>query len=116
MTHVIRMNVELSIEAIEDIIEGAGYGIHYWATKAVVDDEAQTYEVTDGETGKSYLLHYQDINKAIQSLLDREVAIRSDIVDAIALDLMNYEDAHRMDSEAYDVIIQVACFGEVIYG
>jgi hypothetical protein len=110
------MNVELSIEAIEDIIDGGGYGIHYWAVAGVVDEENQTYKVTDGETGKSYLLHYSDITKAIQSLLDREVAIRSDIVDAIALDLLNYEDAHRMDSEAYDVIIQVACFGEVIYG
>jgi hypothetical protein len=110
------MNVEVTHEMIEDIIEGAGYGIHYWATKAVVDEDAQTYTITDGEDGKVYVVHYSDITKAIQSLLDREVAIRSDIVDAIALDLMNYEDAHRMDSEVYDVIIQVACFGEVIYG
>jgi hypothetical protein len=116
MTYVIRMNVEVTEDAIEDIIDGAGMAIGYWASKAVVDTEGKTYEVTDGEENQKYHLTYPDIARAIQLIVDRDVDLRSDIVDAIALDLLNYEDAHRIDSEAYDAIIQVACFADVIYG
>jgi hypothetical protein len=116
MTYTIRMNVEITQEVIEDIIDGAGYAIHYWATKAVVDTEAETYTVTDGEDDKEYVIHYQDIARAIQLLVDGDADVRADIREAVALDLLNYENAHRMDSEVYDVIIQLAAMGAVIYG
>lgn len=117
MTYTIRMNVELTHDAIEEIIDGAGMSIGYWAIAGVVDEEAQTYRVTDGEDdGKSYTIHYSEIARAIQSLVDGDISIRDDIREAITLDLLDWDDAHRMGGEEYDVIIQVACFGEVVYG
>jgi hypothetical protein len=102
MTYTIRMNVELTHDAIEDIIDGAGMAIGYWATKGVVDEEAQTYVVTDGEDGKEYIIHYSDIARAIQLIVDGDADVRDDIKESITLDLLDYDNAYRMDSEAYD--------------
>lgn len=105
----------LSIEAIEDTIDTAGYGIGYWASSAVVDDKAQTYTVTDGETPETFVLTYQSIFEAVLKLSNGDVKIRKDIAQTCAIALLDYEEA-EIDSEIADCIIQVACFGDVIYG
>ncbi|CAB4123833.1 hypothetical protein UFOVP46_103 [uncultured Caudovirales phage] len=116
MSYTITMKVPVVDDAIDDIIDGAGYSIGYWASNAEVDSKAQTYTVTDSDSGKKYPLTYADIARAIQTVADGKAGIRQDIQDAITLDILDYENAERMDSEAYDVLIQLACFNEVVYG
>lgn len=113
--NTIELSVNINDEVIDDIIEGAGYEIGYWASKAVYDSEAQTYEVTEEEDEKRYFLTYPIIAKAITSLVKGDITISPSIREAITLDLVSKEGCH-MDGECYDVIIQVACFGDVIYG
>lgn len=112
----IDITLDVSDEIIEDIIEGAGYAIGYWTTECVFDSQAQTYTITDSEEGETFRLTYSDITKAIHKLVKGEVDIRKDITQGIAIDLMDYANGCHMDSEAYDCIIQVACFNKVIYG
>lgn len=114
--HSIEVTLEVSDVVIEDIIDGAGYAIGYWAQNGEHDTQAQTYTVIDNDDGEEYALSYEDIANAIQKLVKHEVKVRPDIHEAILLDIVSYENAHRMDTDAYDVIIQVACFDEVTYG
>jgi hypothetical protein len=111
----VELSVHITDEMVEDIIDGAGYAIGYWASKAVFDSEAQTYEVTEDEDDHRYVITYEAIRTALVKLVKGEVSIRSDIRDAITLDMID-RDGCRMDGECYDVIIQVACLGDVIYG
>jgi hypothetical protein len=110
------MKVPVVDDVIDDIIDGAGYQISYWASDAEVDSQAKTYTITDAEDDSVHVVTYADIARAIQTVVDGEAGIRQDIRDAITLDVFDYKNACRMDSEAYDVLIQLACFNEVVYG
>lgn len=112
----IELSLDVTDEIIEDIIEGAGYTIGYWARTATYDSEARTYEVTDAEDDTKYHVTYDDIAKAISKIVRNEAELRNDIREAIVLDLFDYDNAHRMDAEVYDCVIQVACLGSVTYG
>ena len=110
----------MPIEAIENIIADAGMMIGYWATSAVVDSDKQTYTITeeeahDDEGARDFIITYTDIVEAMMKLASGEVAIRSDIREAIGEAFINYDESD-LDGEVADVIIQVACFGDVIYG
>ena len=110
----------MPIEAIENIICDAGMMIGYWATKAVVDSTKQTYTITeeeahDDEGARDFTITYTDIVEAMMKLATGEVAIRSDIREEIGNAFINYDESD-IDGEGADVIIQVACFGDVIYG
>jgi hypothetical protein len=110
----------MPIEAIENIICDAGMMIGYWATEAVVDGTNQTYKITeeeahDGEGSRDFTLTYTDIVRAMMKLATGEVAVRSDIREQISNAFIDY-DLSDIDGEGADVIVQVACFGDVIYG
>lgn len=117
----VQLEFELSPEFIADVIDQAGYGIDYWATSAVFDDEAQTYTVTEmddettGSPGSTRILTYRIIAWAMQEIaagkadLCRQIV--SDIVTAI-----REGDAAEIDSEDADCIIQWAMFGDIVYG
>ena len=110
----------LPVEAIENIICDAGVWIGYWASNGVVDETNQTYIITeeeahDGEGARDFTLTYTDIVRAMVKLAKGEVAVRQDIREAINEAFINYDESD-LDGEVADVIIQVACFGDVIYG
>jgi hypothetical protein len=112
----IELPLEVSDQVIEDIIDGAGYSIGYWAESGHHDPQNKTYSFIESEEGLEHKVSYQDIVEAIGKVVKREVGVRSDIRDAIVLDLIDYDDASRMDAEVYDVVIQVAALGEITYG
>lgn len=100
-----------SREFVNDLIDMAGYGIGYWAASAVIDDEAETYTVTEGDEfgdGKVAVLTHASILYAANTIVGGGCDVRRDIVNSI-----RERDA---DSDAADVVIQQAMFGEVIYG
>ena len=92
-------------EDIETVIEMAGFGINYWAYKAVVGDK--TYTVFE-EDGDKYVLSYDDIIKGIKLYIENGNKPYS-IVDE------NEIDECQIDAEVADMIIQFACFGEIVY-
>lgn len=102
----VEMELIITEEDIEEIIDMAGYGIGYWAIKAVVGDDY--YEITD-EENKKHKLSYKDIINGVKMYIKNGNKPYNIIDDnAIA--------AENIDSVVADMIIQYACFGELIYG
>jgi hypothetical protein len=109
--------LEVSDEAIIDIIDGAEEGgIGYWATRSVHDKANRTLAITDSQDNKTITITYDQIVNAISDLVNRKVSISTHITDAITSDLASEDYGCHMDAECYDVIIQVALFGDVVYG
>ena len=102
-----------------DLVDAAGYGIA-WADQAYLDEEAQTYtlhldEDATLEAGKSQVtITFQDIQDALAKLSQGEMAHQA-ITQACQVALANPGDAD-IDSETGDCIIQVAVFGEIVFG
>jgi hypothetical protein len=110
----------MPVEGIENIICDAGEFIGYWASEGRVDSALQTYTVTesdahDSEGSRDFTLTYTDIVRAMVKLATGVVKVRPDIREAIGEAFVNYDESD-MDAEVADCIIQVACFGDVIYG
>jgi uncharacterized protein YtpQ (UPF0354 family) len=109
--------LEVSDEVITDIIDGAeGGGINYWASRSINDSDNRTLTITDREDNKTVTITYDQIVNAISDLVNRRVSISTHITDAITSDLASEDYGCHMDAECYDVIIQVALFGDVVYG
>lgn len=107
----IKMELVITEEDIEDIIDTAGYGIGYWAKRAIVGDDY--YEVVD-EDGVCHKLTYGDICKGINRWYITDGNIPYDIMEFNGNNIGL--DTGMIDSEMADMIIQYACFGEIIYG
>jgi hypothetical protein len=114
---------------IEDIIDTAGYGINYWCVRAVVDSDARTYTVTQdpelAEPGdEPIVLEYDSIVKVAEHIANGHFEVGQHIRDYFVewLDALKADDEDSqwaggfIDSDAGDVLIQVACFAEIVYG
>lgn len=102
-------------EFITDIIDMAGYGIGYWASKAELDVEAGTYTVTEGDDfgdHETAVLSRQDISHAASRVINARPGDPFKANDAIT----GYVRDRDIDSDAADVVIQVAMFNEIRYG
>lgn len=118
----------ISQDAIDCIIEMAGYGISYWAVSATQLTEARTYTVIDSDDQKEYVLSYEKIVESFWDLANfaKQIKgaslasyVRKYIIAAMADGLRNGGsdiEAGHIDAEAADMIIQYACFGEIVYG
>ena len=102
----IEMRLLITDEDIEDIIDMAGYGIAYWAQEANIEDKV--YVIID-EDEKEYRLAYDDIAKGI-SLYIKNGNKPYNIVSDSEIDTC------QIDAVVADMIIQYACFEELIYG
>lgn len=121
MEYTIQATLTLDNEMFEDVIDCAGYGIGYWATSATVLKNC-LYRITwNGEDfsdsspfidGQKTLTHSM-IGEAIETLYTRRYRVRGDLHDQLDQWLNGHE---CMDSDLADVIIQIALFGELIYG
>lgn len=128
MKHAIEVELEVSQESLDCIIEMAGYGIAYWASSATADNDARTYTVTESAEG-DYDKHVVTYDKIVESfwkianpgaevkglnLLTRDYALRA-VVDGL-IEGDGDIDAGHVDSDLADQIIQLAIFDEVIFG
>lgn len=123
MTYTLTAKFEISVQEITDLIETAGYGMNYWCEFGKYDDEAQTYEVrldaeaqdgVDWETDTK-VITYQEIVDAIQKLISGEVSVGNWIRESLVAEFIS-KDGGSMDSDGAEVVIQVALFGEIIFG
>lgn len=104
-----------------DIVDTAGYIIGYWADEAEYSephpesDSEACYSVSCEEGTEIYELHKADIEKAIKLIAEGEIKVCQPIRDSILL-AVREDDYGHVDGHAADVLIQAACFGEIIYG
>jgi hypothetical protein len=120
--------VSITDENVQDIIDTAAYGgITYWAIEPSQTDFADAPEdavatIKDGEDGKVYYLTAEQIRKAYRALLKNEPRLVGPEVHGYIKDSWTDRtpedgiDAGHIDADAADVIVQVACFGEIVYG
>ena len=109
----VNLNLIVIEEDIECIIEMAGYGIGYWCSAAIEKDNG--YDVYEDEEGKWHKLSYEDIIKGIELYTKN----RNKPYNIIFMDEKTgllYIETGNIDAEVADMIIQYACFGEIIYG
>lgn len=107
----------MNIERIENLIEMAGFGIGYWATDAEWDSDAQTYTIFEDDEDNNpirHVLSYKNIEEAAEKIINGFSNLPNGGWAANAV--YSAWSADDVDAEAADIIIQVACFGEVIYG
>lgn len=113
------MNQE-QIEQVADLIDEAGYFINYWAVKGHHDTQAQTYAITlDEDAAEEFgkakaVITYAQIDQAIRTLAKGGI-IRSDLTEQAQAYVSEPGDAD-LDAEFADCAVQVAIFGEVIFG
>jgi hypothetical protein len=118
------MRATLTDQNILDMIVTAGYGIAYWASRATVDEEARTYTVWwyDGDDDPaSQIVTFDKIAEAFDKLITNEPKLVGDwlhkyFLYAYADRDKDGIDAGHIDADAADVLIQVAMFGEVVFG
>ena len=121
MTYTITTTATLDLEFFADVIETAGDSIGYWAHKGNHDTKHENYTVNfDGSDFDDERLalgvktiSYQDITDAIQSIISGNAGCGNWIIEQ-ARDALNGEPT--LDGDLADVIIQLAVFGEIVYG
>lgn len=114
------VGVVLDQDDFDCIVEMAGYGIHYWCPKAIVDDD--TYEVfwfvdEDGEIAEwseqttSKVLTKQDIADGIAKII-------ADVDHAgwFVARALSTGGAGEVDSAVADRLIQTCLWGTTIFG
>lgn len=109
----VEFNLHLSHECLEEIIDMAGYGIGYWASEAEVNNEV--YIVTEGVSEEKFTLTSLDIAKGVELYIKNGNRPYNIIKSNNAINSIEI-DSETIDSEVADMIIQYACFGEIVYG
>lgn len=107
--------VEFTAEEWGDIVDTAGYGIGYWADTAEVDDELYTYTVHENEVDDVFTVTKPDLERAWALIVNRKVTL-NDTIRGYFDASTNENDLGHIDATCADVLVQVAIFGEVVYG
>jgi hypothetical protein len=95
----------------EDICDTAGYSIGYWARQGQL--RLTSYIVTD-EDGVQHKITPELLGRVMVEVAAGRYDLRDDIIKSVksAVEDQEYGD---IDTEVADVLIQIACFGVVIY-
>lgn len=124
MTNRIEITVELTDEFIADALDAAGYGIAYWA-EDMSEPEADGagnmgVRITpDAEAREHYpygakWVSFGSLAHALAKVARGDIA-RSDLTEHARRAILE-SDAGEVDSELGDVMVQVAMFGEIVFG
>lgn len=116
--------VTLADEDVVDILEIAGYGIGYWAAELVIHSEFDPpkFGVIEHEGQQWHERPFSDVRLAFGRLLAHDQKLVGDRLHAYVqhsvrdADVDGRPDLGHIDADAADVIVQVALFGEVVYG
>lgn len=113
------MNKE-QIEQVANLIDEAGYFIGYWAVEATHDTKLYTYTVKlDDEAAEEFgkseaVITYKQIDEAIRKLAKGGI-VRPDLAEQAKTYIVEPEDAD-LDAEFADCAVQLAIFGEIVFG
>ena len=115
------MNQE-QLELFEMIVDDAGMSIDYWADTAEHNAGKQTYQVTllpdcvDETAGVvDKTITYQDLLDATRKLASGEVKVNP-TTKSVCQAIMSDPSDVDYDATDTDVIVQVAMFGEIVFG
>lgn len=116
------MKTELA-ELLEFICDDAGMSIDYWATEATNEPSSKTYSVKVnpeyvGDNVQDKVITYQELYEACDKIAKGEVSANQytkSICEQITSDEVDYSDIDYDATDA-DVIVQVAMFGEIVFG
>jgi hypothetical protein len=112
------MNAELK-EVLGFICDDAGMSIDYWAETATHDEANQTYTITllpdCVDTFETKTVTYQDLYEASKKLASGEVSVNP-TTKAVCQQLVTDPSDVDYDATDADVIVQVALFGEIVFG
>jgi hypothetical protein len=117
MEVTLNLNVPISVEDVEEIIEGAGYVEQSWMALGEMKTEdcifvAHIYNDEDSYGTTRHELSYQHVVTALEQVAKTNINVLNDLT----YKLTHGEFAGEMDAEDYDEILQVALFGDVVYG
>ena len=112
----INISYQMSDETFLNTIDAAGCGIAYWADRAMVRHGAYVITANDGEGDlrKEYTLMPEDYSRAVCLVLSSDNFPR--YLKKVCMELVIDEGNADIDSSIADVLTQIACFGEIIYG
>jgi hypothetical protein len=118
------MNIDAEIVTDDNIInmlDTAGYSIGYWAREAEVDEDAKTYTIIERETGDRYTVSFDDLRRAYGALLSLDQQYVNRMIHGYFIESYRDRDEQgietgAIDGDAADVLVQVAAFGQVVYG
>ena len=127
------LNAEVTEGFVSDILytalDGAYGGSNYWATDVkfktngaddILERICETAyfidglsEDADGE-GKSFVINHDKILYSLQKILNEDITLNQAIYGNI-LGAVKENDAGYIGADEADVILQVACFREIVY-
>jgi hypothetical protein len=114
----------VSDEALQDILDTAGYGIAYWCSSATNDPNAKTYSMLEREDEEEeHVVTYDKLHETFWRIVAGEFSMAGyvrkyfldAVVDGFAEDSEDI-DAGHIDGAAADVLVQCAAFGEIVFG
>lgn len=116
-------------ENVDDMMDAAGYGTTYWAASPRPEDHSPdaaftivlSAEESDSGEREVYHLGRDDVRVAYGKLLDLDQQYVNRTIHGYFIDSWRERDedgidAGYIDSNAADVLVQVACFDQVVYG
>jgi hypothetical protein len=110
----VTIQMDISSQFIDDLIDTAGMSIGYWASEATQNNWDETYTVTEQESGDEFVITYRRIVKSLEDLIAGKGDIIQEIKENLRTAVME-DDASHVDSEVADSVIQYAIFGEIVY-
>lgn len=118
----LHIRVPVMPQLVSDILETAvAGGIDYWLSRITVArnkqlDQIENILVKPDERDSDFkLIDHPTAVYAIQRLLEGEVEVSETIKQSIYQAVVE-NDASYIDADGADVIVQVAAFGEIVYG
>lgn len=109
-------------EQAQEVIDSAAYGMTYWARSAEPEDWAGGgdlvfYETSDYEDEEDVLhrVTYAQIKRAFYKVHRGFVRTSSDLHDQFN-EAVREGEPGLIDSACADIVVQVAIYGEVVYG
>ena len=103
---------QLSLEDFQDICDTAGYSISYWANKATCDKDV--YFVWPDYEQRTFATRL-DFQSAIIKIYSGSVKVNDSILNTIKW-AVDEDEYGEIDGHAADAIVQIAIYGNIIYG
>jgi hypothetical protein len=119
-----KVEYNVSDETITDMLDAAGYGMTYWAKSMdfKVRGDDQYIEVVDDE-GEIHEATYKALREAFGKLVDPGQDLIGKWLHEYFVDSVKDRDektgeidAGHIDASAGDAWVQIALFGELVYG
>lgn len=121
-----QVSVDVTDEEVTDMIDTAGYGIGYWAERAVVDEVKRQYTVTPDEEArrdpamaKDFIINFDDVVRVLVEFAtgQHELGYPREYAQKWLADKVKHGDgAGNLDSTIMDCVIQQCAFGEIVFG